>query len=376
MGPLEGVKIIEVGGIGPGPFCGMMLSDMGAEIIRVERKGGLSLSDPKYDLLTRNRKSISLNLRKPQGVRTLLRMLEQVDALQEGFRPGVMEKLGIGPDVCLERNPGLVYGRMTGWGQEGPLARAAGHDINYIALSGALHAIGRKGQKPVPPLNLVGDFGGGGMLLAFGMVCALYEARKSGKGQVVDAAMTDGSAALMAMIYGLKAAGLWTDKQGTNLLDTGAHFYDTYETADNRYVAIGAIEPQFYELLLKLAGIDDPDFQNQLDFSLWPQLKQKLSMIFKTKTRQEWCEIMENSDVCFAPVLSLSEAPEHPHNKHRKTFIENDGVLQPAPAPRFSRTAPEIKGPPPKPGQDTEKILTDFGFSDPEIASLKSCEVI
>jgi alpha-methylacyl-CoA racemase len=376
MGPLEGVKIIEVGGIGPGPFCGMMLSDMGAEIIRVERKGGLSLSDPKYDLLTRNRKSISLNLRKPQGVRTLLRMLEQVDALQEGFRPGVMEKLGIGPDVCLERNPGLVYGRMTGWGQEGPLARAAGHDINYIALSGALHAIGRKGQKPVPPLNLVGDFGGGGMLLAFGMVCALYEARKSGKGQVVDAAMTDGSAALMAMIYGLKAAGLWTDKQGTNLLDTGAHFYDTYETADNRYVAIGAIEPQFYELLLKLAGIDDPDFQNQLDFSLWPQLKQKLSMIFKTKTRQEWCEIMENSDVCFAPVLSLSEAPEHPHNKHRKTFIEKDGVLQPAPAPRFSRTAPEIKGPPPKPGQDTEKILTDFGFSDPEIASLKSCEVI
>lgn len=376
VGPLNGVKIIEVGGIGPGPFCGMMLSDMGADIIRVERKGGLSLSESKYDLLTRNRRSISINLRNPQGVHTLLRMLEQVDALQEGFRPGVMEKLGIGPDVCLKRNPRLVYGRMTGWGQEGPLARAAGHDINYIALSGALHTIGRKGQKPVPPLNLVGDFGGGGMLLAFGMVCALYEARKSGIGQVVDAAMTDGSATLMAMIYGLKAAGLWTDKPGTNLLDTGAHFYDTYETADNKFIAIGAIEPQFYELLLKLAEIDDPDFQNQLDFAQWPQLKEKLSIVFKTKTREAWCEIMEGSDVCFAPVLSMSEAPEHPHNKQRKTFIKNEGVLQPAPAPRFSRTEPEIKGPPPTPGQDTESVLTDFGFSGQEIESLKLSEAI
>jgi alpha-methylacyl-CoA racemase len=376
VGPLNGVKIIEVGGIGPGPFCGMMLSDMGADIIRVERKGGLSLSESKYDLLTRNRRSISINLRNPQGVHTLLRMLEQVDALQEGFRPGVMEKLGIGPDVCLERNPRLVYGRMTGWGQEGPLARAAGHDINYIALSGALHTIGRKDQKPVPPLNLVGDFGGGGMLLAFGMVCALYEARKSGIGQVVDAAMTDGSATLMAMIYGLKAAGLWTDKPGTNLLDTGAHFYDTYETADNKFIAIGAIEPQFYELLLKLAEIDDPDFQNQLDFAQWPQLKDKLTAVFKTKTREAWCEIMEGSDVCFAPVLSMSEAPEHPHNKQRKTFIKNEGVLQPAPAPRFSRTAPEIKGPPPTPGQDTESVLTDFGFSGQEIESLKLSEAI
>ena len=376
MGPLNGVKIIEVGGIGPGPFCGMMLSDMGAEIVRVERKGGLVLSDPKYDLLTRNRKSISINLRTPEGVQTLLRMLEQVDALQEGFRPGVMEKLGIGPDVCLKRNPRLVYGRMTGWGQEGPLARAAGHDINYIALSGALHTIGRKGQKPVPPLNLVGDFGGGGMLLAFGMVCALYEARNSGQGQVVDAAMTDGSAALMAMIYGLKAAGLWTDKPGTNLLDTGAHFYDTYETADNKFIAIGAIEPQFYELLLKLAEIDDPDFQNQLDFAQWPQLKEKLSLVFKTKTREAWCEIMEGSDVCFAPVLSMSEAPEHPHNKQRKTFVENDGVLQPAPAPRFSRTDPVIKRPPPIPGQDTENVLEDFGFTTQEIESLKASGTI
>jgi alpha-methylacyl-CoA racemase len=376
MGPLTGVKIIEVGGIGPGPFCGMMLSDMGAEIVRVERKGGLALSDPKYDLLTRNRKSISINLRKPEGAHTLLRMLEQVDALQEGFRPGVMEKLGLGPDTCLKRNPRLVYGRMTGWGQEGPLARAAGHDINYIALSGALHTIGRKNQKPVPPLNLVGDFGGGGMLLAFGMVCALYEARKSGQGQVVDAAMTDGSAALMAMIYGLKAAGLWADRPGTNLLDTGAHFYDTYETADNKFIAIGAIEPQFYELLLKLGGIDDPDFQNQLDVTQWPRLKEKLSRVFKTKTREAWCEIMEGSDVCFAPVLSLSEAPEHPHNKQRKTFVENDGVLQPAPAPRFSRTRPEIKSPPPIPGQDTQTVLADFGFTMQEIESLKASETI
>jgi len=376
MGPLSGVKIIEVGGIGPGPFCGMMLSDMGAEIIRVERKGGLSLSDPKYDLLTRNRKSISINLRDQQGVETLLKMIEQVDALQEGFRPGVMEKLGIGPDDCLKRNPRLVYGRMTGWGQEGPLARAAGHDINYIALSGALHSIGRKDQCPVPPLNLVGDFGGGGMLLAFGMVCALLETQKSGQGQVVDAAMTDGSAALMAMIYGLKAAGLWTDKPGTNLLDTGAHFYDTYETADNKFIAIGSIEPQFYELLLKLAEIDDPQFQCQLDFAQWPQLKDKLSVLFKTKTRDAWCEIMEGSDVCFAPVLSMSEAPEHPHNKQRKTFIENEGVLQPAPAPRFSRTEPEIKSPPPTPGQDTQSVLIDFGFTEQEIESLKSSETI
>ena len=376
MGPLNGVKIIEVGGIGPGPFCGMMLSDMGAEIIRVERKGGLSLSDPKYDLLTRNRKSISINLRDQQGVETLLKMVEQVDALQEGFRPGVMEKLGIGPDDCLKRNPRLVYGRMTGWGQEGPLARAAGHDINYIALSGALHSIGRKDQCPVPPLNLVGDFGGGGMLLAFGMVCALLETQKSGQGQVVDAAMTDGSATLMTMIYGLKAAGLWTDKPGANLLDTGAHFYDTYETADNKFIAIGSIEPQFYELLLKLAEIDDPQFQCQLDFAQWPQLKDKLSVLFKTKTRDAWCEIMEGSDVCFAPVLSMSEAPEHPHNKQRKTFIENEGVLQPAPAPRFSRTEPEIKSPPPTPGQDTQSVLIDFGFTEQEIESLKSSETI
>ena len=376
MGPLQGVKIIEVGGIGPGPFCGMMLSDMGANIVRVERKGGLALSEPKYDVLTRNRRSVFIDLRTPQGVEALLRMIDKVDALQEGFRPGVMEKLSLGPDICLQRNPKLVYGRMTGWGQEGPMAKAAGHDINYIALSGALHTFGRKGQNPVPPLNLVGDFGGGGMFLAFGMVCALFEAQKTGQGQVVDAAMVDGSAALMAMIYGLKASGLWADTRGVNLLDTGAHFYETYETADGKYVALGSIEPQFYELLLELAEIDDPEFKNQLDFSKWPELKKKISQVFKKKTRDEWCQIMEGTDVCFAPVLSMEEAPEHPHIKQRHTYTEIQGVLQPSPAPRFSRTPPEIKNPPPDPGQDTEAVLVDFGFSKDEINELRDAKAI
>lgn len=376
MGPLEGVKIIEVGGIGPGPFCGMMLSDMGADIVRIERKGGLSLSEPKYDILTRNRRSVFIDLRKPQGVATALKIIEQVDALQEGFRPGVMEKLGLGPDVCLKRNPKLVYGRMTGWGQEGPLAKAAGHDINYISMSGALHAIGRKGEKPVPPLNLVGDFGGGGMMLAFGMVCALFESKKTGQGQVVDAAMVDGSAALMSIIYGLKAAGLWMDRCGINLLDSGAHFYDTYETADGKYISIGSIEPQFYALLLELAEIEDPEFENQLDFTRWPDLKIKLEALFKTKTRDAWCAIMEGTDICFAPVLSLDEAPEHPHNQERNTFVEMEGVLQPAPAPRFSRTPPEIKTAPPVPGQDTQRVLEDFGLTLDEIEDLKQSEVI
>ncbi|MEK6192663.1 MAG: CoA transferase [Deltaproteobacteria bacterium] len=371
MGPLEGIKILEVGGIGPGPFCGMMLSDMGADIVRIERRGGLSLTDPKYDLLTRNRRSVFIDLRKPEGVETVLKMVEQVDALQEGFRPGVMEKLGLSPEVCLERNPKLVYGRMTGFGQEGPLAKAAGHDINYISMSGALHAIGRKGEKPVPPLNLVGDFGGGGMMLAFGMVCALFEAQKSGKGQVVDTAMIDGSAALMAMIYGLKAAGLWTDRCGVNLLDTGAHFYDTYETADGKFISIGSIEPQFYALLLELAEIDDPEFKEQFDRTKWSSLKTKLDDLFKTKTRDVWCDLMEGTDICFAPVLSLDEAPQHPHNQKRMTFVEVEGVVQPAPAPRFSRTKPELKTAPPIPGQDTQLVLEDFGLTVDEIEALK-----
>lgn len=376
MGPLQGVKVIEVGGIGPGPFCGMMLSDMGAEIVRVERKGQFMLADPKFDVLTRNRRSIEIDLRKEEGVAAVLKLVEQADALQEGFRPGVMEKLGLGPDVCLERNPRLVYGRMTGWGQEGPLAKVAGHDINYISLSGALHAIGRKGETPVPPLNLVGDFGGGGMMLAFGIVCALLETRKSGKGQVVDAAMIDGSAALMAIIYGLKAAGLWTDNRGTNLLDGAAHFYDTYETADGKYVSIGSIEPQFYALLLKHTGIDDPDYQNQLDQTKWPAFKKRLTEIFRTKTRDEWCEIMEGTDTCFAPVLSLDEAKDHPQNRTRNTFIEIEGVLQPAPAPRFSRTTPETPNPPPRVGEHTEAVLSDFGFGADDIEALKAAGAI
>jgi alpha-methylacyl-CoA racemase len=376
MGPLQGVKIIEVGGIGPGPFCAMMLSDMGAEVIRIERKGQAALTQPKFDVMMRNRRSMEIDLRKPEGVAAVLKMVEQVDALQEGFRPSVMEKLGLGPDVCLERNPRLVYGRMTGWGQEGPLAKVAGHDINYISLSGALHTFGRKGQKPVAPLNMVGDFGGGGMLLAFGIVCALYEAQISGQGQVVDASMVDGSAALMAMIYGLRASGFWVDERGVNLLDSGAHFYDTYETADGKYISIGSLEPQFYELLLKHTGVDDPDFKNQLDPKKWPEFKEKITEIFKTKTRDQWCEIMEGTDVCFAPVLSLDEAPEHPQNKVRNTFIEIEGVRQPAPAPRFSRTAPEIKTPPPTPGENTVHVLGDFGFSTEEIEALKKVEAI
>jgi len=376
MGPLEGVKIIEVGGIGPGPFCGMMLSDMGADIVRIERKGGLTLSEPRYDILTRNRRSVFIDLRNPKGVEAALKMIAQVDALQEGFRPGVMEKLGLGPDVCLQKNPKLVYGRMTGWGQQGPLAKAAGHDINYISLSGALHAIGRKGQKPVPPLNLVGDFGGGGMLLAFGMVCALFESQKSGKGQVVDAAMVDGSAALMALIYGLKASGMWMDRRGVNLLDSGAHFYDTYETADGKYISLGSIEPQFYALLLERAEIEGPEFQNQLDLQKWPELKKKLTDLFKTKTRDAWCDVMEGTDICFAPVLSLDEAPEHPHNRERQTFVDVDGVIQPAPAPRFSRTQPELQRTPPTPGQDTLSVLADFGFGPDEIDDLKQSEAI
>jgi alpha-methylacyl-CoA racemase len=376
MGPLQGVRVIEVGGIGPGPFCGMMLSDMGAEVIRVERKEQPASMQPKYHVMIRNRRSIGIDLKKAEGVDAVLKMLEQVDALQEGFRPGVMEKLGLGPDVCMERNPRLVYGRMTGWGQEGPLAAAAGHDINYISLSGALHAFGRKGEKPVAPLNLVGDFGGGGMLLAFGIVCALFEAQRSGKGQVVDAAMVDGSAALMAMIYGLRASGTWSDERGVNLLDGGAHFYDTYETADGKYISVGSIEPKFYALLLKHAIIDDPDSKNQLDPKKWPKLKERLTEIFKTKTREEWCEVMEGTDICFAPVLSLDEAPDHPHNKARKTFVEIEGVLQPAPAPRFSRTEPVIQGPPPAPGENTKEVLTTFGFSKNKIDALYSAEVI
>ena len=371
MGPLKGIRIVELAGIGPGPFCAMMLADMGAEIIRVARKDA---KDPrgKFNVLHRGRPAVGVDLKQPEGVEAVLRLIEQADALIEGFRPGVMEKLGLGPDVCLARNPKLVFGRMTGWGQHGTLATAAGHDINYIALSGALHAIGNRGGKPVPPLNLVGDFGGGGMMLAFGIVCALLEARQSGKGQVVDAAMTDGAASLMAIIYGLKAMGTWTNERGTNMLDGGAHFYGTYECSDGKFVAIGSIEPQFYALLLQMTGLDDPAPAAQMDKSRWPELQQKLAAIFKTKTRDEWCSLMEGTDVCFAPVLDLDEAPKHPHNVARQTFVELNGVTQPAPAPRFSRTAPAIQSVANPPAE----VWTDWGFSLQEIAALKSSGVI
>jgi len=374
MGPLHGVKVIEFAGIGPGPFCAMLLSDMGAEVVRIDRKGGRGAN--KFDITSRGRRSLALDLKKPEAVETALKLIAQADALLEGFRPGVMEKLGLGPDVALKRNPKLVYGRMTGWGQTGPLSQAAGHDINYIALTGALHGIGRKGETPVPPLNLVGDFGGGALYLAFGMACALFEARGSGKGQVIDCAMTDGAASLMSMFYGFKAMGMWSDNKGENLLDGGAHFYDTYETADGKWVSIGSIEPQFYALLLEKAGLSDPDFQAQMDRSKWPSLKEKIAGVIATQTRAHWDKIMEGTDVCYAPVLSLTEAPAHPHNKARATFIEIDGVVQPAPAPRFSRTKPEVQGGAPSAGQHNDQILSAWGFSSGDIAALKSSGAI
>jgi len=377
MGPLKGLKIVEFGGIGPGPFCAQMLADMGAEIIRIERKGAPGAATAaKYNIWHRSRRSIDLDLKKPEGIAAALQLVETADALIEGFRPGVMERLGLGPDVCLERNPGLIYGRMTGWGQEGPLKQAAGHDINYLAISGGLHAIGRAGQPPVPPLNIIGDLGGGGLMLAYGIMCAVFERQNSGKGQVVDAAMVDGCAMLMGAFYGWLSAGTWKDERGANLLDTGTHFYDTYETADGKYISLGSIEPQFYKLLMSLAEIDDPEFKEQMNPKLWPKLKEKIAAVFKTKTRDQWCEIMEGTDVCFAPVLSLSEASKHPHNVERNTFVEIEGVVQPAPAPRFSRTKAEIQGPPPVPGEHTEVALQDWGFSPEAVENLRKAGVI
>ncbi|TYO98431.1 alpha-methylacyl-CoA racemase [Geothermobacter ehrlichii] len=368
MGPLKGIKVIEFAGIGPGPFCAMMLADMGAEVIRIDRKGEKRFG--RLDITSRGRRSIALDLKNQEGVKTALRLIEKADALLEGFRPSVMERLGLGPEQCFQVNPRLVYGRMTGWGQNGPLSHAAGHDINYIALTSALYSIGRPDSPPVPPLNLVGDFGGGAMMLAFGLVCGVLEAKTSGQGQVVDAAMTDGASALMTYMYGFKAAGKWNNSRGTNRLDGGAHFYDSYECSDGKYISIAAYETQFYALFLKTCGIDDPAFHAQLDVEKWPELKQKLTQMFKTKTREEWCALMEGTDICFAPVLDMDEAPEHPHNKVRKTFIEIDGVVQPAPAPKFSRTHPEIQGCPPFPGEHNEEVLSEWGFSEAEIENL------
>lgn len=359
MGPLKGIKIIEMAGLGPGPFAGMLLADMGAEIILVER----AASKHKIpDCNRRGKRSIVLNLKEPKEVETLLQLVEKADALFEGFRPGVMERLGLGPDTCLKRNPKLVYGRMTGWGQTGPLAHAAGHDINYISLTGALRAIGRKGERPVPPLNLVGDYGGGGMFLVTGLLAALLEAQKSGKGQVIDVAMTDGSAVLMSIFNTLHGMGLMSTQHGSNMLDSGAHYYDVYETRDEKYISIGSIEPQFYALLLEKAGLAPEEFKAQNDWSKWPAYKEKMIALFKTKTRDEWCAIMEGTDICFAPVLDFIEAQEHPHNVARGTYIELDGIKQPAPAPRFSRTPSEIQFGSQAAGESTELVLKEWGL--------------
>ncbi|TSA53533.1 MAG: CoA transferase [Actinobacteria bacterium] len=376
-GPLSGYRIIEIAGIGPGPFAAMMLADMGAEVIRVERTQSVRDQVPSgahWDVLLRGRRNIAIDLKSPDGIETLLSLVEHADALIEGFRPGVMERLGLSPDICIARNPKIVFGRMTGWGQDGPYASSAGHDINYISLAGALAHFSRAGAAPVPPLNMVGDFGGGGMFLAYGVVCALLEAQKSGKGQVVDAAMIDGSAVLMSMFWAMKNIGMFDEnKPGTNLLDTGAHFYDVFECSDGKYVSIGSIEPQFYALLLEKTGLaNDPAFLKQMDASQWPTLKTKLAQVMRTKTSVQWCTIMEGTDVCFVPVLTMSEAAQHPHNIARNTFIEVDGVTQPAPAPRFSRTATTLPSAPAHAGQHSRAVLSDWGFDAARIDSLIS----
>lgn len=375
-GPLHGLKVVEMVGLGPSPFCAMLFADMGAEVIRIDRSkvtddnSTAMPPESRFDVTSRGRRSLAIDLKKPHAAETVLQLIDRADVVIEGFRPGVMERLGLGPDVCLARNPKLVFGRMTGWGQHGPLAHAAGHDINYIALSGALHAIGRPEEPPIVPLNYVGDFGGGAMFLAFGVLCALLEAKKSGQGQVVDAAMTDGSALLSAMMYGFKAAGSWSNQRGENLLDGGAPFYDTYTCADGKYVSIGAIEPQFYSLLMQLCGIEDPAFETQMDTHCWPMLKYRLADAFRMKTRDEWRALLEGTDVCFAPVLNWDEAPEHPHNRARETFITIDGVIQPAPAPRFSRTRPQVPDAPATAGAHSEAILQDWGISSEVIKHL------
>jgi len=374
-GPLAGYRIIEIAGIGPGPMAAMLLADLGAEVIRVERAAaaqGPAPDAPHVDITLRGRRNLALDLKQPQGVSVLLDLVDRADALIEGFRPGVMERLGAGPRECLERNPRLVYGRMTGWGQDGPWATAAGHDINYISLAGVLAHCRRDGQPPTPPLNLVGDYGGGAMFLAFGVVCALLEAQRSGEGQVVDAAMVDGAALLMSMLWTLRELGVFDEQHpGTNLLDTGAHFYDVYGCADGEYVSIGSIEPQFYAELLQRLGLDgDEQLAAQMDRAAWPRLKQRLAELFISRPRDEWCALLDGTDVCFAPVLTMSEAAVHPHNAARGTFVEVDGRVQPAPAPRFSRTPAAIGTPPAHPGQHSREILADWGLDAGRIETL------
>ncbi len=363
QGPLNGVRIVEFAGIGPGPFCGMLLADLGADVVRIDR-AGTERPGRANDVMSRGKRSVALDLKSEAGITEALDLLSKADALIEGFRPGVMERLGLGPDVVLARNDRLVYGRMTGWGQFGALSHAAGHDLNYIAITGALHAMGDGDGRPRPPLNLVGDYGGGALYLAFGVLAAVLNVRGGGAGQVVDCAMSDGAASLATMFYGMKAMGMWSDEREANLLDGGAHFYDTYECSDGKWVAIGSIEPQFYALLLDKAGLDDPEFKAQMDRSKWPGLKQKMMAVFRQKTRDEWSAIMEGTDICFAPVLSMSEAPTYPHNVDRETFVTREGIVQPAPAPRFSATPGAIGGPPAGVGTDRDAVMKDWGLSD------------
>ena len=377
MGPLSGKTVIEFAGLGPGPYAGMMLADMGAKVVRVERPGGQMMTagvNPKYDVHNRGKNCICINMKSAEGIACAKKLIGTADALIEGYRPGVMEKLGLGPDVCLEINPKLVYGRMTGWGQTGPLANAAGHDINYIALTGVLHAIGRKGEKPAIPLNVVGDYGGGGMMLAFGLVCALLETQQSGQGQVVDCSIVDGVASLMGFFYSQLQAGIGSDERGGNMLDSGAFFYDVYETSDEKYVSIGSIEPQFFKELVTLLELSESEsaewIQNQWATKTWPQMADKLETLIKTKTRDAWCDIFEGSDVCFAPVLSMAEARKHPHNVARKTFVDDGDVWEPAPVPRFSRTNAEAGFRPVGIGADSQAVLLEIGYKQDEIDAL------
>ena len=379
MGPLQGVKIVELAGIGPGPFAGMLLSDMGADIVRVDRAQQVNpavFDKPNLEPLYRGRRSIGVDLKNPEGVELVLQLVEKADALFEGYRPGVTERLGLGPDVCLARNPKLVYGRMTGWGQEGPMAQAAGHDINYIALAGALAHFGRAGGKPTPPINIVGDFGGGGMFMAFGIVCGILEAQRSGKGQVLDVAMVDGSAVLMSMMWGLKQIGAWNETLGENFLDTGAPFYDTYETADGKFVSLGSLEPQFYAELIQRLGLENEGLPAQMDRSGWDTLRTRFTELFKTKTRDEWDAILAGTDACYAPVLTMSEATKNEHVVARQTIIERDGVPQPAPAPRFSRTAPAVQRSAPWPGQHTDEALAAWGVDGASLTKLRETGAI
>jgi alpha-methylacyl-CoA racemase len=360
-GPLVGVKIVEFAGIGPGPFCGMLLADLGADVVRIDRAESAGRGHP--DLANRGKRSIAVDLKKPEGIEAALSLIEKADGLLEGFRPGVMERLGVGPDVALKRNPRLVYGRMTGWGQTGPWSQMAGHDIDYIALTGALHTMGRKNEPPAPPLNLVGDFGGGALYLAFGLLAGIIEAKSSGKGQVVDCAMIDGAASLMTMFYNMKAVGMWSAERDSNLLDGGAHFYDTYTCADGKWLAVGSIEPQFHAELVKGLGLPADTFGMYMDRAKWPEFSQRIADVVKTKTRDEWMKVFDGTDACVAPVLSMDEAPKHPHNADRKTFVEAFGVMQPNAAPRFSRTAGAVNGAPAIAGKHSNDVLESWGIA-------------